>query len=485
MLIFPENYFEREERSEYLVGETIKRVWASQIEILHEINKICEKYNLRYFAFWGTLLGTIRHQGFIPWDDDLDIAMLGEDYESFLEIANKELPAGYELVNAYTSNRHDSHFTRIVNKHSVDVWGKESKEYHGCPFIMGIDIFPLYYVPREAQSAEEQKQILRYIMQMDDIIEYKNNHPDMAVEEKKEYELAIAQGLVDIQKMTGYQFVADRPLNSQLLMIFDQICRLFNAEESDCVANFPRYVDKGWHLLDKKYFEEFIQLPFEDIMITVPKEYDAILKKLYGNYMVPKNTNKMNEHKALNSQAHALGEVLERFYFQKCNGNQSIHINATDIAKTQLSHEEISKTVSEEMAKKIFLSNANDKINRKKIILFYISVEKIILKSECVIEKIRKVLDEFEGQDDVLLWWLVSFDSYGTDTCLEKFIPNTLKKYRELEKEIRDAKYCLYDDSGDIARAIMLSDAYYGDEGLISTIYKASGKWMMIQNYEI
>ncbi len=482
---FSEKYFEREERSEYLVGETIKRVWASQIVILQEIIKICENNNLRYFAFWGTLLGAVRHQGFIPWDDDLDIAMLGEDYERFLEIAAKELPVSYELVNAYTSNKYDSHFTRIVNRHNVDVWGKESEEYYGCPFIMGIDIFPLYYVPREERSAEEQKQILRYIRQMDDIIDFKNNHPEMTEEEKKEYGQAIAQGLLDIQQMTGYKFVADRPLNVQLLMVYDQICRLFNANESDYVANFPRYVDKGWHLFEKKNFEEFTQLPFENMMITVPKAYDVVLKKLYGNYLIPKNTNKMDEHKALNSQAHALGNVLERFYFQSRNNNQSIHINAVDITAKPLSDEEIGNMVSAEMAKKIFFVDEKNKKCKKKIILFYISIEKMLLRSEYVIEKIKKVLGEFEGRDDVLLWWLASFDCDGKDTCLRNFIPDTLARYHEIVEENCDTDFCLYDTSGNISRAIMLSDAYFGDDGLIAPIYKASGKWMMIQNYLI
>ena len=65
----------------------MKRAWAAQLEVLQRIDEVCGKYNIEYFANWGTLLGAIRHKGYIPWDDDLDIGMKRMDYERFLKIA--------------------------------------------------------------------------------------------------------------------------------------------------------------------------------------------------------------------------------------------------------------------------------------------------------------------------------------------------------------------------------------------------------------
>lgn len=82
----------------------MKRAWAAELEVLSEIDKICKKHNIQYFADWGTLLAAVRHEGFIPWDDDLDITMKREDYHRFMEIAQTELPEGFF---AYDFRNHD------------------------------------------------------------------------------------------------------------------------------------------------------------------------------------------------------------------------------------------------------------------------------------------------------------------------------------------------------------------------------------------
>ena len=88
MAEFPESYFKGEEKEGFYVEEMMKRAWAAQIEVLELIDRICKEYEIPYFADWGTLLGTIRHKGFIPWDDDIDIVMKRDDYNRFLRIFN-------------------------------------------------------------------------------------------------------------------------------------------------------------------------------------------------------------------------------------------------------------------------------------------------------------------------------------------------------------------------------------------------------------
>ena len=90
----PEHFLEKEVRCEYTISRQMKEVWAVCIDLLEEFKRVCRKYQLHYIADFGTLLGAIRHKGFIPWDDDLDVAMPREDYEKFGKICLYTLVTG-------------------------------------------------------------------------------------------------------------------------------------------------------------------------------------------------------------------------------------------------------------------------------------------------------------------------------------------------------------------------------------------------------
>jgi lipopolysaccharide cholinephosphotransferase len=129
-------------------NENLNKAKKIMFEILKEFDRICKKYNLTYWLDFGTLLGAYRHKGFIPWDDDLDVGMLKEDYEKFLEIAKKELDSRYFLQTKETDKYYLNFFAKIRDRNStfIDAWEKDKNiKYHQGIYI---DIFPAMRVTK-------------------------------------------------------------------------------------------------------------------------------------------------------------------------------------------------------------------------------------------------------------------------------------------------------------------------------------------------
>ena len=116
---YPESYFEGEERDGFYIEPMMKKAWAAQIEVLLEVQKVCEKNGIQYFAEYGTMLGAVRHKGFIPWDDDLDICMRREDYMKFISVVERDLPKDFVVLNIHTEPTFTDLLTRVVNGKSI------------------------------------------------------------------------------------------------------------------------------------------------------------------------------------------------------------------------------------------------------------------------------------------------------------------------------------------------------------------------------
>lgn len=122
-------------------NETITRVWAAEQEILDVFHEVCMQNQLKYSLAYGTLLGAVRHKGFIPWDDDIDIMMLREDYEKLVALWPKVAPSQYILQNYYNESDYTNNFVKIRKDHTTFIQdeGEYTKKYHKGIFI---DIFP-------------------------------------------------------------------------------------------------------------------------------------------------------------------------------------------------------------------------------------------------------------------------------------------------------------------------------------------------------
>ena len=118
---FEDNFLKGEWRENYFVEEKMKRVWAAELEVLAAIDEVCEKNGIPYYADSGTLLGTIRHRGFIPWDNDIDIVMERNDYKRFLAAVPGEWrEKGLRVVNAYCEKTYDQAFTKVQTVNEAD-----------------------------------------------------------------------------------------------------------------------------------------------------------------------------------------------------------------------------------------------------------------------------------------------------------------------------------------------------------------------------
>lgn len=142
----PNSFIKEEIRDGFLVDMHRKKIWIIQIDMLFEIDRICKKYDLKYFTIGGNLIGAVRHQGFIPWDDDIDIAMMRKDYDRFCEVCAKELDYPYFFQTTYTENNCHCDFARICNSETTGMRDsiKEKKDVNKGIFL---DVFPLDALP--------------------------------------------------------------------------------------------------------------------------------------------------------------------------------------------------------------------------------------------------------------------------------------------------------------------------------------------------
>ena len=291
MLQFPEDYFQEEVRCDFTVSSTMKRYWAAQMEVLQEVISICEKYNLTYYAFWGTLLGAVRHKGFVPWDDDIDIALKREDYQKFLQVAGKELPAGWHIRNSYEEEGWDQYHCVVTNELVIDISQERLSRFHGCPFVVCVDIFPLDYIPNAPQEAEAQRALLHMIHILLTSIKYL--HTDMhdaTPEEIQETKENVEEGLVELEKICQVSFDRSKSVLNQLFRLFDKICMLYGSEDADLMTFYPTYA-KGRDFSWRKEWFGTAQQPFENMVLTVPSDADKVLRAYFGDYTVfVKNT---------------------------------------------------------------------------------------------------------------------------------------------------------------------------------------------------
>ena len=274
MLQFPNHYFQDEIRDDFHIEAMMKCAWAAELEVLEVFREFCEKHNLTYFADSGTLLGAVRHKGFIPWDDDIDIGMLRPDYERFLSIANEELPGSYHVHSVYSSDLYEQPFARMVNAVTISYQPERLQKFHGCPYVVGLDIFPMDVLPENKSAEKKMRQVFNKLF--------------FSVKQCRDHLDKVTASLPELEQLCGMRFDRSKSIKNQLLHAADNVCRQYNDTDAPYMTHFAFHVSSP-HYLRREWYRDTVLLPFENIMIPAPIDYTDVLIAHYGtDYMTPK-----------------------------------------------------------------------------------------------------------------------------------------------------------------------------------------------------
>lgn len=278
-LNLPDNFLNGEVRNGFYVESMMKKNWACMIKILAEIDRICKKHDIQYFADWGTLLGAVRHKGFIPWDDDIDIAMKRADYMRFCEVAKTELPDDWEMMSVHNTTDWNQIVGHVVTGRKADYSEEHHREWYGFPYVPGVDVFPLDYMPRSDEEYKFTCDVYQIVGAA--ATEYTESG---ASEEQKE------QVISDIEQMCGVKIDRSKNIVNQLLCLQERLSMMYTESESDNLLLMVGYVVPRIkkYVYPKEWYESTIDMPFEYITVPVPVGYEGIIRRKYGdNWMTP------------------------------------------------------------------------------------------------------------------------------------------------------------------------------------------------------
>ncbi|MCM1047010.1 MAG: LicD family protein [Clostridiales bacterium] len=258
------------------MSDCLKKLQQVELDILGEFKRICDKYRLKYYAIGGTCIGAVRHGGFIPWDDDIDIAMPYQDYMKFRRVAAKELGEYYSIYTPEEHRHWINNFIKIQDERTAYIESGQNgypDDYTG----VWIDIMPIYGLPK-GKLAQYWASVIC------DLLVFMNERHREALCEQTSKKRRIAWMLdAPIRKLKPYNFYIE---------IIEKIFRKYPLNCSNKVLFGWRYKP---NVFRKKYtyqsvfyyddFKEMLEYPFEDTSIAVPVGYDRYLTMDFGNYM--------------------------------------------------------------------------------------------------------------------------------------------------------------------------------------------------------
>lgn len=254
-----------------------------ELEMLKHFIDICEKYRLRYFLVEGSCLGAVRHKGFIPWDDDIDVGMPRGDYDKFLSIAQAELPNNFFLQNHCTDKEYPMSFSKIRNSDTTFI----EKSLQNCDINHGIyiDVFPL-----DGFTSNCIKKVFFIIKKY--LLSFRISY--LFVFEKKTPKKYTFRYF--IKKVVKIISKVVYPDIKKAVLKRDEHYRKYKYDASKLVANHSSPYEQK-EVMPKEFYGDGIDGVFEGINVKIPKNYDAYLSTLYGDYIeLPPEEKRIGHH---------------------------------------------------------------------------------------------------------------------------------------------------------------------------------------------
>ncbi len=249
-----------------------------QLEIMQTIHDFCVNNNIRYSISGGTLLGAVRHKGYIPWDDDIDCMMPRPDYEKFVKTFNENKASPFRVFSSYNDSHFFQPFAKVVNTNTTLI----EKEDRPQPNLgVYVDIFPIDGLPNDENEREKYWNMIARKKNFSTVIYSKSN--------KKEH------GIKKIIRFFLFCLFRPFPANCYTKKLH-KLGMKNSFEESNFVANSIF----GYHKkeqMPKSIFDSFILLDFEDKKFYAVKDYNTYLTNLFGNYMqLPPKDKQVSKH---------------------------------------------------------------------------------------------------------------------------------------------------------------------------------------------
>lgn len=260
----------------------IRKIQEIEIEILKEFDRVCKKYDIKYQLFAGTLLGSVRHKGFIPWDDDIDVCLLRKDYNKFIEICKTEISEDFFVQNYKTEKNSRLQFTKIRKNNTVfkmDIY--ENIDMHHGIFI---DVFPLDGIENNTYFGKLHQKIVD-VMYTISRFQFINNCRSKSYIKKR-----ILIGLHYLLKLLPGTTYDD---------LVNYVIQLYNKKETEYVTHFTNGASlerRFKYMMLKDNFHNTIPGVFEEGYYPIPKNYDELLKRIFGDYLKLPQKEKQKPH---------------------------------------------------------------------------------------------------------------------------------------------------------------------------------------------
>ncbi len=252
--------------------QTLRKIQILELLCLDELVRICEKNNIKYFLIGGTLIGTVRNKGFIPWDDDIDIGMSRQDFDRFIEICKRELNTEKFFLQTPQSEKGNADF-EIAR---IRLNGTHFKEHHRRNLNLHdgffIEILPYDDLPENDKKAKKYYFKFKYLKRIVGI------RMGYRYQLGKVYKRILFYIITFFSKIIPLKILYNKAVN------YHKQYENTNSSKVFLLGGAYNY-KKESHL--RSSIEEFTQLEFEGKMYPVPKNYDAFLKEEYGDYLTP------------------------------------------------------------------------------------------------------------------------------------------------------------------------------------------------------